>query len=148
MEVLRTFLEAQPLLSMFVVIGLGYALGGVNIRGFALGAGAVLFVGLGVGMFAPKAAPPPSLVDGILPGLEGLDAGLPPAARLAQAVEMNVRRTVRTILDSPEGRARQAEGRVKCVGAIYEIETGCVRFLHPAIRQAPIPAEAGMNQAL
>ncbi|MCL4787202.1 MAG: carbonic anhydrase [Verrucomicrobia bacterium] len=88
------------------------------------------------------------LVDSILPGLEALEAGLPPAARLAQAVEMNVRRTVRTILDSPEGRARQAEGRVKCVGAIYEIETGCVRFLHPAIRQAPIPAEPGMNQAL
>jgi putative transport protein len=43
---------------MFLVIGLGYALGGVNIRGFALGAGAVLFVGLGVGMFAPKASPP------------------------------------------------------------------------------------------
>lgn len=71
------------------------------------------------------------LVDNILPGLEGLDAELPPAARLAQAVEMNVRWTLRTILDSPELRARQAEGRVKCVGAIYEIETGRVRFLNP-----------------
>lgn len=58
MDTLRTFLEQQPLLSMFLVVGLGYALGGVNIRGFALGAGAVLFVGLGVGMFAPKASPP------------------------------------------------------------------------------------------
>jgi len=58
MDTLRTFLEQQPLLSMFLVIGLGYALGGVNIRGFALGAGAVLFVGLGAGMFAPQAAPP------------------------------------------------------------------------------------------
>ena len=55
---LRAFLEQQPLLSMFLVIGLGYAVGGVNIHGFALGAGAVLFVGLGAGMFAPKAAPP------------------------------------------------------------------------------------------
>ncbi len=71
------------------------------------------------------------LVDNILPGLEGLDAELPPAERLAQAVEMNVRWTLRTILDSPELRARQAEGRVKCVGAIYEIETGRVRFLNP-----------------
>lgn len=76
------------------------------------------------------------LVDSILPGLEGLDAGLPPAERLAQAVEMNVRSTVRTILASPEGRARQAEGRVKCVGAIYEIETGRVRFLD----RSPMPA--------
>src|SRR5512137_920483 len=58
METIRTFLEQQSLLSMFLVIGLGYALGGVNIRGFALGAGAVLFVGLAAGMFAPKAAPP------------------------------------------------------------------------------------------
>jgi putative transport protein len=58
MEILRAFLEQQPLLSMFLVIGLGYALGGVNIRGFALGAGAVLFVGLAAGMLAPKAAPP------------------------------------------------------------------------------------------
>jgi putative transport protein len=43
---------------MFLVIGLGYALGGVVIRGFSLGIGAVLFVGLGVGILAPKAAPP------------------------------------------------------------------------------------------
>lgn len=71
------------------------------------------------------------LVDSILPGLEGLDAELPTPARLAQAVEMNVRWAQRAILDSPEWRARQAEGRVKCVGAIYEIETGRVRFLGP-----------------
>ncbi len=61
MDILKTFLEQQPLLSMFLVIGLGYALGGVNIREFALGAGAVLFVSLGAGMFVPKAAPPAML---------------------------------------------------------------------------------------
>ena len=64
MEIIRTFLEQQSLLSMFLVIGLGYALGGVNIRGFALGAGAVLFVGLAAGMLSPKAAPP-ALVSSI-----------------------------------------------------------------------------------
>jgi putative transport protein len=58
MEILRTFFEQQQLLSMFLVIGLGYALGGVNIRGFALGAGAVLFVGLAAGMLAPNVSPP------------------------------------------------------------------------------------------
>ena len=36
---------------------------------------------------------------------------------------------MRQILETPEGRERQAEGRVKLVGAIYEIETGLVRFL-------------------
>jgi carbonic anhydrase len=69
------------------------------------------------------------LVDSILPVLDGLDPELPPPARLARAVESNVRWTVRTIIESPEGQARVAEGRVKCVGAIYEIETGRVRFL-------------------
>ena len=69
------------------------------------------------------------LVDSILPALAGLDPGLPPPARLARAVESNVRSTVCRILASPEGQARVAEGRVKCVGAIYEIETGRVQFL-------------------
>src|SRR5512137_1173936 len=58
METLRTFLEQQALLSMFLVIALGYAIGQVNLRGFNLGIGAVLFVGLGMGMLAPKSAPP------------------------------------------------------------------------------------------
>src|SRR5512136_2015519 len=61
MDMLRTFLEQQSLFSLFLVIGLGYAIGGVNIRGFSLGAGAVLFVGLATGIFAPKCAPPAML---------------------------------------------------------------------------------------
>jgi len=70
------------------------------------------------------------LVDSILPSLAGLTAGLPPAARLAQAVESNVRSTVHTILESPEGQVRLvAEGRTKIIGALYEIEAGRVRFL-------------------
>lgn len=69
------------------------------------------------------------LVDGILPALAGVDPALPPPARMARAVESNVRWTVRTIQESAEGRARAAEGRMRCVGAIYEIETGRVRFL-------------------
>src|SRR5512139_1749269 len=58
MDILRAFLEQQPLFALFLVVGLGYALGGINIRGFALGAGAVLFVGLAAGMLSPKATPP------------------------------------------------------------------------------------------
>ncbi len=61
MQVFTTFLEQQPLLTLFIVIGFGYALGGVNIRGFALGAGAVLFVGLAAGMVLPRVAPPAML---------------------------------------------------------------------------------------
>jgi carbonic anhydrase len=69
------------------------------------------------------------LVECILPGLEDLDPQLTPEAMLAQAVEANVRWTMRQILESPEGRERQIEGRLKLVGAIDEIETGLVRFL-------------------
>ena len=69
------------------------------------------------------------LVDCILPGLIDLDLQLTPEAMLAQAVEANVRWSMRQILETPEGRQRQAEGLLKLVGAVYEIETGRVRFL-------------------
>lgn len=69
------------------------------------------------------------LVDSILPGLTDLDTQLNPEAMLAQAVEANVRWSMRQILETPEGREREAEGRLKLAGAIYEIETGRVRFI-------------------
>ncbi len=69
------------------------------------------------------------LVDSILPGLADLDLPLDPEALLAQAVEANVRWSIRQIRETPEGREYKAEGHVKLVGAIYEIETGHVRFL-------------------
>ena len=46
---------SQPILALFLAIGLGYAVGQINILGFSLGIGAVLFVGLAIGAFAPKA---------------------------------------------------------------------------------------------
>jgi carbonic anhydrase len=70
------------------------------------------------------------LVDSILPALPEFDPQLTPEARLSQAVEGNVNWTVRQILESPEGQARLVEGRIKMVGAIYEIESGRVRFLN------------------
>jgi len=69
------------------------------------------------------------LVDCILPGLPDIDPQLLPEVRLSQAVEANVRWTMRQILESPEGQARLAEGRMRLVGAIYVIESGRVRFL-------------------
>ena len=68
-------------------------------------------------------------MDSILPALAGVDPELPSPARLSRAVESNVRWTVQKIIESPEGQVRVAEGRIKCVGAIYEIETGRVRFI-------------------
>jgi carbonic anhydrase len=69
------------------------------------------------------------LLESILPGLPEFDPGKTPERRLSDAVEANVRWTVRRVLESPEGRVRVAEGRAKIVGAIYEIETGRVRLL-------------------
>jgi carbonic anhydrase len=69
------------------------------------------------------------LLENILPALDNLDQTLPPAALLSAAVEANVRWTVRELLESPEARARVAQGEVKLVGAIYELDTGRVRFL-------------------
>jgi putative transport protein len=46
---------SQPILALFLAVGLGYVVGQINIFGFSLGIGAVLFVGLAIGAFAPKA---------------------------------------------------------------------------------------------
>jgi carbonic anhydrase len=70
-----------------------------------------------------------NIVDGLLPALSRVDPALDPDAQILQGVEANVRRTIQQILESPEGRMRQAEGRMKVVGAIYELETGRVKFL-------------------
>src|SRR5580765_5751971 len=59
MEFVRTLLEQQPMMAMFLVIALGYLVGEINLKGFSLGAGAVLFVALAIGWFAPKSAPAP-----------------------------------------------------------------------------------------
>jgi carbonic anhydrase len=69
------------------------------------------------------------LVEEILPALPPFDPQVSAAMRLAQAVEANVRWTLRQIVETPEGQARLAEGRLKLAGAIYEIESGRVRFL-------------------
>lgn len=57
MDGLQSLLETQPILTLFLVISLGYALGELTLAGFSLGVGAVLFVGLFIGSLAPQAAP-------------------------------------------------------------------------------------------
>jgi carbonic anhydrase len=69
------------------------------------------------------------LVDGILPALAGIDPALPASEQLGQAVEANVRWTMRMIRATPERQARLAEGRMKLVGAVYDIRSGLVRLL-------------------
>jgi putative transport protein len=57
MDFIRTSLEQQPLMALFLTTAIGYLLGELSIKGFSLGVGAVLFVALGMGWFAPKATP-------------------------------------------------------------------------------------------
>ena len=59
MEYVKTLLEQQPLMALFLTIAIGYLVGEINIKGFSLGVGAVLFVALAVGWFAPKSVPAP-----------------------------------------------------------------------------------------
>jgi putative transport protein len=53
-ELAREIVGSQPILAVFLAIGAGYLVGQINIFGFSLGVGAVLFVGLFIGAFAPK----------------------------------------------------------------------------------------------
>jgi carbonic anhydrase len=69
------------------------------------------------------------LVSRIVPAIRGLNPALPPDLLLAQGIEANVRSNIKQIRSTPEGKARVAEGRIKLVGAIYDIQTGRVRVL-------------------
>src|ERR1041384_5104478 len=55
LDVAREIVGTQPILAIFLAIGLGYLVGQISIGSFSLGVGAVLFVGLAIGAFAPQA---------------------------------------------------------------------------------------------
>lgn len=59
MDFIKTLLEQQPMMALFLTIALGYLVGEINLKGFSLGVGAVLFVALAMGWFAPKSVPAP-----------------------------------------------------------------------------------------
>ncbi|MDT3683822.1 MAG: TrkA C-terminal domain-containing protein [Pseudorhodoplanes sp.] len=54
LQMASEIIGTQPILALFLAIGVGYLVGQVSIGGFSLGVGAVLFVGLAIGAFAPK----------------------------------------------------------------------------------------------
>src|ERR1700742_3378995 len=55
MSFITDLIGSQPILALFLAVGLGYAVGQITVLGFSLGIGAVLFVGLFLGALAPKA---------------------------------------------------------------------------------------------
>ncbi len=62
-DTLRETLSAQPLLLLFLTVGLGYLLSLVKIKGIGLGVAAVLFAGLGLGMWGGHAFELPELIS-------------------------------------------------------------------------------------
>ncbi len=69
------------------------------------------------------------LLRAITPGLEEIDRSIPVNVQISRGVEANVRWSMQQLQETPEVRARMKEGVVKLVGAIYELETGRVRFI-------------------
>jgi len=57
--------ESEPLL-LFLVIGVGFLIGQIKIRGFKLGVAGVLFVGLAFGGWAPQGIEPMTITHQIL----------------------------------------------------------------------------------
>ena len=56
---IQNLLSQQPMMALFLTIAIGYLVGEINVKGFSLGVGAVLFVALAMGWFAPKSVPAP-----------------------------------------------------------------------------------------
>lgn len=58
MAALASFLVEHPVITLFVVVGLGFLVGEIRLLGFRLGVAGVLFAGLGVGAASPGLAIP------------------------------------------------------------------------------------------
>ena len=70
------------------------------------------------------------LLDWIVPGLAAVDASAPAdRADGSPAVEANVRWSMHRAARHARRAGPMAEGVLKLVGAVYELETGRVRFL-------------------
>lgn len=70
-----------------------------------------------------------TLLENVLPALDGLDGRLARAALMHAAVEANVRHAVAQVMETPEAQARRESGDMKLLGAVYDLESGRVRFL-------------------
>jgi carbonic anhydrase len=70
-----------------------------------------------------------ALLERLEPAFAGMPAGLEPAERVHRGVEANVRHTVRMLRESPALEARVERGEIAIAGAVYELDTGKVRWL-------------------
>jgi carbonic anhydrase len=70
-----------------------------------------------------------ALLQLIGPGLRGLNPNLAGAARLSAAVEANVRWSMEQLVVQPAGQRLIESGQLVLAGAVYDLETGRVRYL-------------------
>ena len=70
-----------------------------------------------------------SLIKSIKPGLRNLDLKQDRESLLRAAVEANVRWSIQQLLALPEAKKVLQEKSVTLLGAVYELNTGRVRFL-------------------
>jgi len=70
-----------------------------------------------------------TLVQLILPAIQAIDPGAAPGLQLATAVEANVRWSVAQITQMKAAQKAVQQKRVRILGAVYEPQTGRVRFL-------------------
>jgi carbonic anhydrase len=69
------------------------------------------------------------LVSHILPALKGIDPKLSMKERIALGVEANVRLSVQMLQNNSDLKGKIDGGHLRIVGAVYELETGKVRWL-------------------
>ncbi len=90
----------------------------------------------------------PSLVDNIKPAVERAIAAHPQAhgeAVIAYGIEENVYQGIEDLfMKSPAARERVKGGKVKVLGAIYDLESGAVKWL-PEAKTAEILAKVEAN---
>jgi len=71
-----------------------------------------------------------SLIQSIKPGLKTLDLKQEHGLLMRSAVEANVRWSMQELLALPEAKLAVLQKQVTLVGAVYELNTGRVRFLN------------------
>jgi carbonic anhydrase len=74
----------------------------------------------------------PSILNRIVPAITGIAPNLPPAARLDEAVQRNVRYTAKLLASSSEIIRRAAtEAHIPIQGAYYSVASGKVTKIAP-----------------
>jgi len=69
------------------------------------------------------------LLTHIDPALQDIDPGLPQEERIRKGVEANVHWSIKQLESIPEISDKITEGKLKIVGAVYELDSGKVRIL-------------------